>query len=120
MRPRRLRWGSTSGSTSVLISKQALKEALGQFLAVLPADPVGIGDSWERTREIKNSAVPLRENRSFQLKRRINGVALLEMRSETEIDREGTALRPLRSHMNYDPYSGVTRGEILIDVKPTG
>lgn len=57
---------------------------------------------------------------TFQLKRRINGVALLETRSETEIDRIGRALRPLLPHMNYGPYSGVTQGEILIDVKPTG
>ncbi len=81
--------------------KEALLESFGNIMAIYPLHPVSVGESWTRRLSI-NQGLPMIFQNRWTLRQRHDGVALLDLVSQVEPNREGDAVEMAGMKLRYD------------------
>lgn len=95
------------------LGNEAMANLLSSTFAIFPAEPVGIGDSWERTIEL-SVFFPLVVAATWTLRARRDGIAVLDVVSTVTSDPDAPPLQMGAFNMNIQ-LSGEQTGTIELD-----
>jgi len=92
---------------------KAMRETMEQLMAMYPAKPVGIGDSWTMNVELSKS-FPLKMENTYVLKDRKAGVAILDVKSVLTSDPKAPPMKMGPISISYD-LKGTQQGQAEMD-----
>ena len=93
-----------------IIGEEALKENIEQDFCIYPDKPVGVGDSWNKTRKVTQGNPVIAENK-WLLKERSEGVATIEVVINIKTDPKPKEVGPM---IFTEEVSGEAHGVIKI------
>ncbi|RMG68744.1 MAG: hypothetical protein D6710_09730 [Nitrospirae bacterium] len=100
-------------SLGKLIGKDAIRRTVEELINIFPGRPVGVGESWQKTRHYTQRGIRMTSKKIFTLKAIEDNVAVISVKTKDVSGDDPVEMAGLTLHYNI---TGEQSGEIRVDL----